>query len=723
MQRRYGPLFARSPRRAFNERPGWRHVGHHPSEADCEAVFARLVWCCMPLSTRTVTRTMCPMNCHPTLCGMLVEVEDGHLVGVSGDRGNPDSRGFLCIRGHAAREIIGNPKRILHPLIRQSRSSNWRRASWDQALDRIVQRAQSVGREAVGTWSGHGLFANNYGTRIHSHLLRRFANLYGCQWWSPTIICWGLGAFGLGLTGVLETNTKEDMGENSELIVLWGANLASQPNTARHLAAAKHRGAFVVTIDVRQTEAASQSDESFLIRPGSDAALALSMMHVIINEKLCDSRFIAQHTIGFEKLAAHLSSHSPEWAARVTGIPAERIAALARRYAGTKPAMILLGGSSMHKGSNGWQSGRAVACLPALTGNLGVPGGGLGPRHGSAAHGQALSSIVASERRPPGRYIPNQMSRISEALLDGSVRVLLLLGTDMISSFADAQRVAEGLSRTDLCVAYDLFMNDTARQFADVFLPSTSWLEELGCKSTNTHLYLMPQILDPPGEARSPMWVLRQLAERLGVPDFFPWENDEGPIDAILDHPSTGHATVAALRREGGIRALRISHVAYPDHVFDTPSGKVELYSERAVSLGLPPVPVHTDLATSPYPLAFRQGRTLTQFHGFYDHGRALPTLAKADPEPVLWISPADAGARRIGQGDAIRLYNERGEFSARAHVTPNIREGTVWMRDGWEGLNRLTSGSSAIPDQAVDLFPFSSGQASFDARVEVAPQ
>ena len=134
-------------------------------------------------------------------------------------------------------------------------------------------------------------------------------------------------------------------------------------------------------------------------------------------------------------------------------------------------------------------------------------------------------------------------------------------------------------------------------------------------------------------------------------------------------------------------------------------------------------MPVHTDLATSPYPLAFRQGRTLTQFHGFYDHGRALPTLAKADPEPVLWISPADAGARRIGQGDAIRLYNERGEFSARAHVTPNIREGTVWMRDGWEGLNRLTSGSSAIPDQAVDLFPFSSGQASFDARVEVAPQ
>ena len=665
---------------------------------------------------------MCPMNCHPTLCGMLVEVEDGRVVAVSGDQENPDSQGFLCIRGYAAREIIGNPNRVLHPMVRQGRARGaWREASWDEALDRIVETMHSVGREAVGTWSGHGLFANNYGTRIHAHLLRRFANLYGCQWWSPTIICWGLGAFGLGLTGVLETNTKEDMGENAELILLWGANLASQPNTARHLAAAKRRGAFIVTIDVRQTEAAAQSNEILLIRPGTDAALALSMMHVIIREELGDRAFIAQHTVGFEQLARHVARYSPEWGASVTGLAADAISALARRYAGTKPAMILVGGSSMHKGANGWQSARAIGCLPALTGNFGVPGGGLGPRHGAAAHGQALATIVASERRPPGQYIPNQMSRITEALLERKVRALLLFGTDMLSSFADAQSVAEGLARTDLCVSYDLFMNDTARQFADVFLPSTSWLEELGCKSTNTHLYLMPKVLDPPGETRSAIWVLRQLAQRLGVADFFPWESNEGPIDAILDHPSTGHATVSALKREGGMRALRISHVAYPDHVFHTPSGKVELYSERALSLGLPAMPVHEDLPRSPYPLAFRQGRTLTQFHGFYDHGRALPTLARADPEPFLWISPADAQARGIADGAAIRLFNERGEFRARAQVTSKIREGTVWMRDGWEGLNRLTSGLPSIPDDAVDLFAFSSGQASFDAMVEVA--
>jgi anaerobic selenocysteine-containing dehydrogenase len=655
---------------------------------------------------------------------MVVEVEDGRLVGVAGDPDNPDSRGFLCVRGQASREIIGNPQRLLYPMVRERRGVDaWRRVSWDEALDRIVASMRAAGPEAVAVWSGHGLAATNYGTRIASNLNRRFANFYGCQWWSGAIICWGLGGFGLGLTGVLHTNTKEDMGEHSRMIVLWGANLASQPNTAPHVVAARRRGARIVTIDVRETEASARSDETFVIRPGTDAALALGMMHVIVAEGLHDREFVARHTVGFDALAAHLASHTPEWAAEVTGIAAERIRSLARRYATTKPAMILVGGSSMHKGSNGWLGARAVSCLPGLTGDLGRPGAGLGVRHGASTHGQALTDITLPERRPPGTYIPNQMSRITEALLDRRVRVMLLLGTNMLSSFADAEQVALGLARQDLVVSYDLFMNETARRCADVVLPATSWLEETGCKSTNTHLYLMPKVLDPPGECRSNTWILRQLAGRLGLDEFFPWERDEGAIDAILDHPSTGHATVAALAAEGGMRALKISHVAYPDLAFDTPSGKVEFYSERAAGLGLPPLPVHEDLSPSTYPLTFRQGRTLTHFHGFYDHGRALPSLAEVDPEPVLWISTADAAARAVRDGSPIRLYNERGEMRARARVTAAIGAGTVWMRDGWDGLNGLTSGRPAIPDDAVDIFGFGAGQASFDARIEVAAE
>ncbi len=673
------------------------------------------------MSLRTV-RTMCPMSCHPTLCGMLVDVEDGQLAGVRGDPDNPDSQGFLCVRGHAAREIIGNPKRLLTPLIRARRTDDaWRVASWDEALDLIAARMQAAGREAVGLWAGHGLFANNYGTRVGGHLLRRFASIWGCQWWNPTMICWGLGAFGLGLTGVLETNTKEDMGEHARLVLLWGANLASQPNTGRHLVAARRRDAYVAAVDVRRTEATAQADEIIRIRPGTDAALALAMMHVIVGEGRHDALFVAQHTVGFDTLAEHVRAWSPAWAEALTGVAAERIVALARRYADAKPAMIVLGGSSMHKGSNGWQAGRAIACLPALTGNLGVPGGGFGPRHGSSSHDQDLSDIRALDRRPPGTYLPNQMSALTGALVDGRVRVLLLFGTDMLSSFAETGQVAAGLARADLVVCHDLFMNDTARRHADVILPSTSWLEEVGCKSTNTHLYLMEQALEPPGETRPLIPILTGLAKRLGIDEeFFPWASGDGPLDAILDHPSTGHATVAALRAEGGIRPLRISHVAYPDRRFHTPSGRVEFFSARAAALGLPALPIAEVPPPSDYPLSLQQGRTLTHFHGFYDHGRALPTLARIDPEPRLWISPEDAAARQLGDGAAIRIYNQRGEMAARAHVTDHVSAGTVWMRDGWDGLNRLTSGRPALPDEAVDLFGFSGGQATFDAMVEV---
>jgi anaerobic selenocysteine-containing dehydrogenase len=671
-----------------------------------------------------VVRTMCPMNCHPTLCGMLVEIDQGRVVGVRGDPDNPDSQGFLCIRGQASREIIDNPARLLQPLIRTRRGQgDWRQATWDEALDLIVARMRAAGPAAVGAWSGHGLFANNYGTRVASHLLRRFTNLYGAQWWSPTMICWGLGAFGLALTGLVETSTKEDMGAHARLIVLWGANLASQPNTARHLAAARRRGAHVVTIDVRETEATAQSDETLLVRPGTDAALALALMHVIVAEKLWDREFVERHTVGFEALAAHVADHPPAWAAPITGVPAERIVALARRYATTRPAMILLGGSSMHKGAGTWTGARAVGCLPALTGNVGIPGGGFGPRHGGASHGQGLSNIGADERRPADGRIPNQMERITEAMLDGRMRVMLLLGTDMLSSFADATRVAEGLARTDLVVCYDLFLNDTARRCADVVLPATAWLEELGCKSTNTHLYLMPKALEAPGAARPIVWVLQELARRLDLADFFPWGSESGPLDAILDHPATGHATAAALAAEGGIRALSVSPVAHPDLRFPTPSGKIELHSERALGLGLPPLPVYEPPAASVYPLVLQQGRTLAHFHGFYDHGRALPTLARVDPEPALWISPADAGARGIADGAAIRIHNERGVMRARARVTDRIPAGTVWMRDGWAGLNDLTAGTPVVADAAVDAFHalgFSGGQATFGARVEV---
>ena len=668
---------------------------------------------------RTI-RTMCPMSCHPTLCGMLVDLDpEGRVTAVRGDPENPDSRGFLCQRGHASREIVGNPERLLHPSRRSARSGSWSRISWDEVLETIFVTSRAVGPEAVGAWAGHGIFANSYGTRFHAELIRRFTNLSGWQWWSPSMVCWGLGGFGLGLTGVLRVHTPEDLAANASLVLLWGANLASQPTNGPHLQAARRRGASVITLDVRRTEASALSEETVLLRPGTDAALALGMMSVIVSEGLHDRAFVASHTVGFEALAAHLARHDAAWAAEITGVPVAQIISLARRYATTRPAMILLGGSSMHKGAHGWEAARAVACLPALTGNLGVPGGGMGPRHGAKSHGQQLADITG-RRRSSSPVIPSQMPRVTEALEDGRVRALLLFGTDMLSSYADAGRVQNALGNADLVVCHDLFWNGTSRAQADLVLPATSWLEELGAKSTNTHLYLMPKVLEPPGETRSVPWILRALAERLGLDDFFPWEDERGALDALLDHPSTGHATVERLTAEGGMRPLRISPVAYPDLAFDTPSGKVEFASRRGAALGLPELPTFTPPSARDHPLALRSGRTLTHFHAFYDQGRALPSLARAEAGPRLWISPADATARGLASGDPIRIFNARGEMPAEAQVTDRIPPGTVWMHDGWAGLNRLTSGAAVIPDGAVEIFDFSGGQAEYESLVEV---
>jgi anaerobic selenocysteine-containing dehydrogenase len=442
-------------------------------------------------------------------------------------------------------------------------------------------------------------------------------------------------------------------------------------------------------------------------------------MHVIITERLYDPAFVEAHTTGFEELSAHVLPFTPAWAAEQTGLEASQIVSLARAYASVRPAMILLGGSSMHKGANGWHAARAISCLPALTGDFGLPGGGLGPRHGAQSAG--LRNLSAPERRPTGNYIANQMPDITEALSSGRLKVLLLLGTNMLSSFADAGQVANGLDKAELVVCVDLFMNETARRFADVVLPGTAWLEELGFKVTNTHLYLMDRALEREGETRPIYEVLRSLATSLELTDYFPWASVEEVLDAILNHPTTGHATVASLRAAGGFLPLKVSHVAYADRNFDSPSGMIEFYSSQADKLGLPPLPVHKVEKGSSYPLTLSFGRTLTHFHSFYDEGRALPSLARHNAAPQLWISRVDAEARQLSSGDAIKIYNERGEFGAKAHVTDDVPPGAVWIRDGWVGLNHLTSGDAVLTGDALSLFPFSVGQSDYGAKVEVA--
>ncbi|PWJ16528.1 molybdopterin-containing oxidoreductase family protein [Jannaschia seohaensis] len=665
-----------------------------------------------------VTRTMCPMNCHPTACGMEVTVE-GDRVTIVGDESNPDSQGFLCMRGRAAHGLVGNPDRLLTPLVRETRSGPWREVGWDAALDRIAEAMERVGPQAVGVWQGHGNMANDYGVSLKRGQMERFANLYGCHHWNSAMVCWGLGAFGLGITGAIETNFKEDLGDNSDYVILWGANTVSQAHTLREVERAKRRGARIVVIDVRRTEAGALADEVLLVRPGTDAALALAMMHVIVGEGLQDAAYVAAHTVGFDALADHLRPFTPEWGAARTGLPPERIVALARDYAAAAPAMIVLGGSSIHKGENGWHAARAIGCLPALTGQFGRPGGGIGPRHGARSHGAGFADLSAPERRT-APLIPNQMEAILEALESGAVKAFISIGSNLLSSFPDTTRVRRALARAELVVAYDLFENQTIREAADIVLPGTIWLEEIGVKATNGWVHLTEPVLPPAGQARPAYEIYTGLAARLGVADVYPWPDQAAAIDAALDHPGTGGATVAGLRANGGRMPLAVSPVGHVTQVFATPSGKVEFLSARAETWGLPPLPVAPEPEDTGLRLA--HGRSFAHFHSFYDNGRVLPALAAREPEPVLWVAPGDAGARGLSDGDWAEMWNARGTFRAKLRVTPRIPEGTVWIRDGWPGLNAVTDATALLPEAALDAFPFPVGQSSFAARVELRP-
>ena len=675
------------------------------------------------MTNRQTFKTMCPMNCHPTLCGMDVTVEDGQLATITGDETNPDSQGFLCMRGKAAHEIVGNKQRLLTPLMRTTRGKEaWSETSWDAALDTMATHMQAVGRERVGFWQGHGNWANDYAFGLKRAQMDRFANLYGCQFWNPAMICWGLGGFGIGITGALETSAKEDLSAHSDLVILWGANTVSQAATLKHVEMAKRRGARVVVIDVRKTEASALADEVVLVKPGTDAALALAMMQVIIADKTWDKAFVDAHTLGFGPLAESLTSKTPHWAEGQTGVPQDQIIALARSYAAARAAMIVIGGSSLHKGNNTWHAARAISCLPGLTGNFGRPGTGIGPRHGGRSHGAGFVDLSAADRRLPGHYVPNQMEAIIAGLESGQIKVFISIGSNVLSSFPDTTRMRAALNNAELVVAYDIFPNQMIRDVADIVLPGTIWLEETGAKSTNSYIHLSDQVLPAAGQAKPVYHLYQGLAERLGVEDVYPWNSQEDAMNAALDHPATGHTTVAKMRANGGRTALNVSHVAYPTLQFSTPSGKVEFFSQRAADMGLSALPTYTEPDNVGGSLTLAHGRTFAHFHSFYDHARALPTLAAREEAPDLWISPEDAKNRGIANGCEVVVSNQRGTFHARAKLTPRVPTGTVWMRDGWPGANALTDASSVLPDAALGAFAFSVGQSNFGACVEITP-
>ena len=339
---------------------------------------------------------------------------------------------------------------------------------------------------------------------------------------------------------------------------------------------------------------------------------------------------------------------------------------------------------------------RAVLCLVALGGHIGVRGGGV-------VWGEAVDwnpDLAAQDRVIAKAAHPNNFNAIDAALETGAIDTLLVVGGNPLSQWPNLNRLRPQLARVPLVVVNDLFLNHTAR-LADLVLPATSWLEELGLRASNSRIYLMDQALPPLGESREASWWMDRLARRLGVDDYFPWKDKEACLNQCLESDACAGATVAELRRRPEGMPAHVAQVPYADHRFQTATGRFGFFSEQARSLGLPPLPTPEEAPEGPrnspgllarFPLQLVSERRNTHFHSFHDSHRRVPTLRSLEPGPLLHVHPRDGAARGIADGDPAELFNDRGTARVRVEWTTEVAAGQVGLNDGWPELNLLTS-------------------------------
>lgn len=672
-----------------------------------------------------VKRAVCPHDCWDT-CGMLAQVEGGRVLKVVGDPDHPITRGFLCVKVNAYHERVHHPDRVLYPHVRRAPKGRggrdaFQRVSWDEAIGRIADRWKTLiaahGPEVILPYS----YAGTIGTLHYHSLDRRFFHYMGASRLARTI-CSSAGAEAMKLTlGARIGYDPEDMVE-AKLIIVWGLNvLSSNVHQWPILEDARRRGARLVVIDPYRHATARRADLHLSPRPGTDAALALGLMHVLIFENLYDKEFVARSTHGFAELKERVAEYPPERAAEITGVRAADIAGLAREYARSRPAAIRVG-YGVQRHTNGGAIVRAIACLPALAGHFGVPGGGFLLSNGQAP---GLASLEGEELiRGNPRTI--NMVRIGEALesADPPIYSLYVYNSNPATVAPDQNRVIRGLLRSDLyTVVHEQHFTETC-DYADVVLPATTNLEHLDLHTSYWHLYvqLNEPAIAPLGESKPNTEVFRMLARAMGYSEPKLLAGDEELIAEALasGHPHLEGITLAALRRNGGRMRLNVGvpslhrrHVPFADGRFPTPSGKVEFYSERLAARGLDPLPGYEPPAESPdgspdlhrvYPL---QLVTPAAHHFLNSSFGNLASLRKKEKRPTIYLHPADAAARGIQTGDRVRVFNQRGSVVLFADVGDWSRPGvavspSIWWNarmdeiagaeNGGRGINALTS-------------------------------
>ncbi|MGF6537394.1 molybdopterin-containing oxidoreductase family protein [Paraburkholderia youngii] len=681
-------------------------------------------------------RAVCPHDC-PDTCAMRVTVDNGRAIKVAGDPDHPPTQGVLCTKVSRYAERVYHPNRLTTPMKRVGRKGEGRFApvSWDEALDFAANRLGEIARrapEAILPYS----YAGTMGLVQGDSIAQRFFHKLGASQLDRTI-CAAAGAAGLKYTYGAGVGMHTEFFAESEVILIWGANpIASNLHFWTRAQEAKRRGARLIAIDPYRSLTAEKCHQHIALKPGTDAALALGIMNVLITEDLLDHDYIAAHTLGFAALKLRALSYPLSRVSEICGVKEGEISELARLYAGTKKAAIRLN-YGLQRVRGGGNAVRAIACLPSLTGAWRErAGGALLSSSGWApvdSHALQRPDLMPGWPSKPSRVI--NMNAIGDALLHPGdatfgpkVEAIVVYNSNPVAVAPDSERVAAGFAREDLfTIVLEHFQTDTA-DYADLLLPATTQLEHLDVHKSYGHTHVMVNLpaIAPFGDARPNTEIFRGLARHMGLTEPSLFDSDEAVAQAAFRwEDKTLDGVDWPMLKQAGWARLNLPDAPFADGGFRTPSGKCEFYSERLAQQGLDPLPDYLppyesadgspELAAR-YPLAMISPPARNFLNSTFVN---IESLRATEGEPHLDIHPADAHARGIGDGDQVRIFNDRGSMQARARVTDRAREGLVvglsiwWKKLAPDGRNANQLTSQALTDLG--------GSATFyDCLVEV---
>jgi anaerobic selenocysteine-containing dehydrogenase len=681
--------------------------------------------------TTTVVRAACPHDC-PDTCGMLVTVKDGVAVKIQGDPTMPFTEGTLCTKVTHYLERTYAPDRVLYPQKRIGRKGEGRfaRIAWDEALDEIAARLKAVAAEDPQMILPCS-YAGTMGMLQYSSMDRRFFNRLGASQLERTL-CSSAGKAGLKATIGGNYGMDPERFVDSKLILIWGSNpVVSNLHFWSRAQQAKRHGAKLVAIDPYRSLTAEKCTQHIALFPGTDAALALGMMHVLIREEMVDLDYVQKHTIGYDALKKRvLDEYSPQAAAQICGITVDQIVGLARDYGRTKPAGIRLN-YGMQRHAGGGMAARTISCLPALTGAWRDPAGGI-VLTTADFYGFDHAALERPDLMPKQAPRVINQSALGDALTSARppVKAVIVYNNNPVAVCPDSSKVVAGFSREDLfTVVMDSFLTDTA-DYADIVLPATTQLEHLDVHKSYGHLYVLANnpAIAPVGESLPNIEVFRRLAGRMGFDEACFGDSDDEVARQALNGSKGNLAGIdwEGLKEKGWQRlAVPEKFAPFAEGGFHTPSRKCELYSESLERQGIDPVPHYNppaELASSNpqlasrYPLSFLSPPRRNFLNSSFAN---LPRFREGDGPPDIELHAEDARARGIADGDAVRVFNDRGWFTGVARLSGRPRAGVVvalsvwWRKFSPDGRNA----NDVTSQRTADL----GGAATFyDCLVEV---